>query len=94
MQITHKQYAGPSSLQIDFGPLTIWFSYQTPVAFQLEGQPLQITQNRWAQTTGKHLNAIDPDKTKRIPYGDFYDALVVQLDRIERGLAGLAAMET
>jgi hypothetical protein len=50
---------GAHALRTDFGPLSVWFSYQTPIAFQVGGQPRVVRQNDWRQTTGKHLNAID-----------------------------------
>ena len=86
-----EKYAGPSSLKLTIGSLTIWFSYKTPVAFQVYGQELKICQNRWAQTTGKHLNAIDPDKTKRIPFGDLIAELERHLEGIDCALEGLRA---
>jgi hypothetical protein len=51
---------------MQIGPLTVWFSYKTPVAFQVDGKSLVIRQNDWSATTGKHLNKIDHDKSKRI----------------------------
>lgn len=50
---------GVNSLRVDVGPLTIWFSYQTPVAFQLDGPERVVRENKWGPTTGKHLNWID-----------------------------------
>ena len=37
----------------------IWFSYKTPVAYQVPGEALVVRENDWSTTTGKHLNAID-----------------------------------
>jgi hypothetical protein len=50
---------GAHALRIDVGPITVWFSYRTPVAFHVDGHPRIIHSNDWAQTTGKHLNWID-----------------------------------
>lgn len=50
---------GAHALRTDFGPLAVWFSYKTPVAFQVDGKLRVVRQNDWKQTTGKHLNAID-----------------------------------
>ena len=49
---------GAHSLQVDIGSLTLWFSYQTIVAFQNSGGR-RVIQNQWRSTTGKHLNWID-----------------------------------
>lgn len=44
---------------VTIGDLTIWFSYETPIAFRVIGQPTIVRQNVWSTTTGKHLNRID-----------------------------------
>ncbi len=49
---------GAHALQFFCGDLTVWFSYQTPVAFSKHGKRV-VRQNEWGPTTGKHLNAID-----------------------------------
>ena len=48
-----------------------WFSYKTCIAFHLFGQEEHIRKNDWAQTTGKHLNYINPDKSVRISGKEF-----------------------
>ncbi len=57
---------GAHALVMEIGPLTVWFSYKTPIAFQIDGKPRVIRRNDWSATTGKHLNRIDSDKSKRI----------------------------
>ena len=47
-----------------------YFSYRTIIAFKIDGK-LFIRENDWAQTTGKHLNAIDCDKSIRIKGEEF-----------------------
>ena len=56
---------------VEVGNLTVWFSYNTPIAFQVGGFPKVIRENVWGITTGKHLNAIDPDKKKRVSDDEF-----------------------
>ena len=41
-----------------------WFSYDTLVAFRINGE-FHIIKNYWGTTTGKHLNWINPDKSIR-----------------------------
>jgi hypothetical protein len=55
------------SIHIDQA-IKVWFSYETPIAFQVfDGAGKQfIRENDWSNTTGKHLNYIDPDKSNRI----------------------------
>lgn len=43
-----------------------YFSYETLVAFTDPSGNLVIRENDWGPTTGKHLNAIDSDKSKRV----------------------------
>lgn len=69
---------GPNFNQITLGPLTVWFSYRTPIAFQVDGSPLVISENRWGPTTAKHLNRVNHDKSKRIPH----DQVMAGLDAI------------
>jgi len=45
-----------------------WFSYDTLVAFQINGE-FHICKNYWGPTTGKHLNWIDnhtPRETREV----------------------------
>ena len=41
-----------------------WYSYETLVAFCINGE-FHIIRNYWGATTGKHLNWIDSDKSIR-----------------------------
>ena len=50
---------------ITLGNLSIWFSYETPIAFNSYGQ-IFIRENDWGATTGKHLNYISTDKKIRM----------------------------
>lgn len=72
--------------QVVLPDLVIWFSYETPIAYMQnirDGRGklhpdtfnLHITKNIWSSTTGKHLNMIDPDKSKRIDNHEFNELL-------------------
>lgn len=50
---------------------SFYFSYQTLVAFYTPSTGLVVRQNDWGPTTGKHLNAIEPDKSKRVDSVEF-----------------------
>lgn len=54
-----------SSRAVEIGRLTLYFSYQTVVAFNYKGE-LVIRENDWGPTTGRHLNCIDSDKRGRL----------------------------
>lgn len=61
----------------------IAFSYKTPIAFYANGE-LTIRQNDWQTTTGKHLNAINTDKSIRISGDEFENKLACYELRIEK----------
>lgn len=50
---------GAHCLRVSVGPITVWYSYTTPVAFHVAGNERVVHTNSWSTTTGKHLNAID-----------------------------------
>lgn len=62
---------GAHALCVNFGTLEVYFSYQTPVAFRTPATGLVCRVNDWSTTTGKHLNAIQPDKSKRVSGEEF-----------------------
>ena len=70
----------PNFTRVTIGTLTLWFSYETCIAFNT-GAELVVTRNRWSTTTGKHLNwldAGDPFK-RRLDQADFEAALSTTL---------------
>lgn len=75
---------GVNSLQFDIPAigLTIWYSYNTPVAFKTTRMGFVIRKNDWSKTTGKHLNWIDADKSKRIDGTEFEKKLEEALNAI------------
>lgn len=76
-----------NSAKVTIGRLCIWFSYRTPIAFQVSGLhdfPI-VCVNDWGPTTGEHLNAVDGgDKGSRISRELFTSELYRILG--ERGL--------
>ena len=71
------RYPTRNTKQVDvkIGDLTLSFSYETVVAFISPHSGFIITENKWGKTTGRHLNEIHPDKSKRIPYTEFKEKL-------------------
>ena len=73
---------GANAICVELGERTIYFSYDTIVAFRgtnSKGErfPLTVSANCWGPTTGKHLNAIDyGQKDKRLPREEFEKKLV------------------
>ena len=80
---TYGEYAsgnyGAHALRVEVGPIVVWYSYETPVAFHVgfgaEGHYRVVHENDWSTTTGKHLNWIDGGapsaKKARVSGADF-----------------------
>lgn len=70
--------------KINVGTVTVWFSYDIPIAFRASGERV-VRENIWSTTTGKHLNAIDGGtkeaKARRVSSDEFDRAL----DELELG---------
>ena len=64
---------GAHTLQVEIESVTVWFSYQTPVAFRAPGIPLIVRKNEWGPTTGKHLKWIDGCDSKKNDRVDFVE---------------------
>lgn len=66
---------GVNAMRVDVGMLTLFFSYQTPVAFRTYNSGLVVRENEWGPTTGKHLNWLDSGRSNRISGEDFENKL-------------------
>ena len=66
---------GAHCLRVDMGKLTVWFSYQTAIAFQVDGHARVVRANEWGPTTGKHLNMIDNGNKKARISGERFEAI-------------------
>lgn len=70
--------------RVDVGPITLYFSYETCVAFHVDGGVLTISENVWSSTTGRHLSELDGgDKAGRISYEEFERKLAEVVARIK-----------
>lgn len=67
--------------RVSVGDVSVWFSYETPVAFSVGGAAPVVRQNDWSNTTGRHMAQIDGGdkaaKAARIPGDDFLDAVTL-----------------
>lgn len=72
---------GVNSLKVTFNNFTLYYSYDTIVAYDDIDDGLVCSENVWTVTTGKHLNWIEPDKKKRVKYGVFEVKLREMLER-------------
>lgn len=61
----------PNFSVVTIGDLSVWFSYETPVAFRSGLDPIVVRENDWGPTTGKHINLVHVDHSARIPGDEF-----------------------
>lgn len=77
--------------RIYIGSVTLWFSYETCIAYKLPGESRVVSENIWSNTTGRHINAIDGGtkeaKKARRPRAEFQAGLVELMDDIDAAMA-------
>lgn len=71
----HDLPASTPAYVLDLGGDKIYWSYSTIIALRIDNK-LYIRVNDWSTTTGRHLNAIDPDKSKRMSTPEFEQLLI------------------
>jgi len=63
---------GVNTLYVKIGALTLYFSYDTVVAFEHPDYGLVVCENVFSVTTGKHINWIDTGNKKgRVSHEEF-----------------------
>ena len=73
---------GVNSLKVVLETITLYYSYETIIAYQDSQDGLIVHQNVWKTTTGKHLNWIDNgNKKSRLDGCKFDEMLQAALDR-------------
>ena len=65
---------GVNTQYVELGPVTLYYSYKTIVAFSYRGKQT-VCENCWGNTTGKHLNWINRDHSIRLSRTEFIDEL-------------------
>ena len=70
---------GTNAMLVHVGDVTLYFSYQTLVAFDAPDFGSVVCKNSWGPTTGKHLNWIDGGNKKGRVSTDEFDRLVGEL---------------
>ena len=79
--VSIDEYAGGKNAHVvRVGMLTLYFSYQTCIAFQLAGTRPVVSENMAGTTTGKHINTVSLDKKTRLPWNKFQEKLSALLD--------------
>lgn len=69
---------------VEIGPLEVYFSYNTPIAFRDSEGKLIVRANEWGPTTGKHMVALGVDRGDRIPGDEFERRLHTHLLNVFR----------
>jgi hypothetical protein len=83
MKVKLREAGTPTQHEVELGDdLTLYFSYQTCVGFWLSGHGRVVSENVWSNTTAKHLNTWEPDKTRRVKHDEFEKQLEAVLARI------------
>ena len=78
VQIERGNYEGKNQdnfTRVTVKGLSLWFSYDTVVAFTHKGRKV-VRQNDWSTTTGKHLNFIDGGNHGSRVDGDAFETLL------------------
>lgn len=68
------------ALCVSIGPIDLYFSYKTVIAFRAPGFGSCVRENSWGPTTGRHIKetGFDPGISQRMNGAEF-DALVEQI---------------
>ena len=66
---------------IRLGILELWTSYDVVIAFRYNLGEIVTRENEWGNTTGRHINAVQPDKSARIDGIQFMMQLASILER-------------
>lgn len=51
--------------------VTVWYSYETCIAFKVGGDDPVVRDNEWSTTTAKHLNQVDDGIGLRVDSATF-----------------------
>jgi hypothetical protein len=70
---------GAHTLRVELPGITLYFSYHTVIAFRGRTYGLRVSENLWGPTTGKHLNWISDDKSRRVSREEFERSLKEEL---------------
>lgn len=75
---------GANQTEVNIGDITLYFSYETCVAFHLAGAGYFVSENVWSRTTAKHISQMTGvSKDRRISKAEFTAKLDYILTAIE-----------
>jgi len=61
--VDSDRHYGTHAMAVRFGRLTVFYSYQTPIAFSMEGQSF-VRENDWGPTTNGHMYKAVPGHSR------------------------------
>lgn len=65
----------PNFHRVFVNDFCFWFSYETIIAYRSPNGQVVCSRNKWSNTTGKHINEIEPDKSRRLEPAVFENAV-------------------
>lgn len=75
MKISISRSMNDNLTEVNVGDVTLWFSYETIIAYRLPNGERVVSENVWSPTTNRHMNAIDGGskraKAARVPFQEF-----------------------
>lgn len=74
-QYSNDNY-GAHTLKVGLGTISLFYSYDTIVAYSDSDDGLTVCENIWSTTTGKHLNWIDGGRKDRRKDSATFDAML------------------
>jgi len=75
---------GKNALVVALNNVRVFFSYQTPIAYETSQEGLVVRENDWGPTTGKHMDWIDGgNKDRRISGPEFENRLGVLIGKLD-----------
>jgi len=72
---------GAHSLAVAFDVFTLYYSYDTIIAYKDRDDGFVMRENIWNTTTGKHMNWLDDNHKNRITGAEFEVKLQAMLER-------------
>jgi len=79
MTIQLLNFGTPNKNKVCVGDVAFFFSYSTIIAFHSPATGLVCSENVWSNTTGKFLNEIEPNKSKRVSSDEFEKKLRIAI---------------
>jgi hypothetical protein len=77
-----KHYGNLDTLKVTIPEvITLFYSYQTIIAYRDVEDGFVMSQNIWGSLTGGHMNLLSGDKKLRIPHEEFEIKLQAAMER-------------